>query len=470
VRPVRCYQIIMFDFDAWLTRLVARLPGGARLNSLTGRLASFADQGIQGVGNVVVSAILARSLTHEGFAAIGLMLGVHYFILGTHRSGIVLPYILTSADAEARGGGHGRDWWWFNLSSVGVICALLIAVASAATLALRSYPDLAWIATALRLAAVVSPSLILAEFGRRMLYQMHRPATAAFCSTVYFVLNVGGAVLVFYCFRTAEAGAATWIVGGLASAGVSALSVWPGRPRLGRAVTAWWSNRSFAFWQVLTNVPYSVYNSSAVLLVGAFGGAIATAAFTVARTVTNPAISMVTAVDSMDKPRAARAAARDGVAGLKASIRRTRMLLLMLTGSYLGLLVIFAGPLLALAFGDAYRAQANEIRVLAVAFFLICMNQPSETLLIVCRQSRLMLTTRLLAAGFCVVAIFIGSKFGLMGVAIGLATTQLFNLVNLHMAEWIAVRRFRQSDFTPASASVTVEAGEASEPVTQVGG
>ncbi|AQR61186.1 hypothetical protein BZG35_05610 [Brevundimonas sp. LM2] len=432
----------MFNFDDWLTRLIARLPGGAKLNTLKGRLASFADQGIQGVGNVVVSAILARCLSQEGFAAIGLMLGVHYFVLGTHRSALVLPYILTSAEAEARGDAPRNDWWWVNLLSGAFIFLLLGVVALVATLALRGRPEMAWIATALQLAAVVSPSLILAEFGRRMLYQAHRPATAALCSTVYFVLNAGGALIVLLYFRTPQAGAATWVIGGLASAALSALSMWPGRPEVRTGLAEWYSNRGFAMWQALTNLPYSIYNSAAVLLVGAFGGALATAAFTAARTITNPAISMVTAIDSMDKPRAALALARGGVAGLKASIRRTRILLAGLTGTYLGLVALFAEPLLGLVFGDAYRGQANEIRVLALAFFIICMNQPSETLLIVCRASRLMFATRLFAAIFAVIAVFIGSKFGLMGVCIGLAITQLINLVNLHIAEAIALRRY----------------------------
>ena len=63
-----------------------------------------------------------------------------------------------------------------------------------------------------------------------------------------------------------------------------------------------------------------------------FGGPTAVAAFTAARTLTNPAISMVTAVDSLDKPRGARGLAKDGLPGLRKSVSQTRRLLAIITG------------------------------------------------------------------------------------------------------------------------------------------
>src|SRR4051812_11922680 len=118
---------MMNGFEAWVTRLITALPFGRKLAPLQNRLASFGEQGLQGAANFLVNAILARGLTHEGFATIGMMLGVHYFVLGTHRTVIVLPFILDVSHDAAHNNvadeGPGR-WWWFNLVSV-LIVALL---------------------------------------------------------------------------------------------------------------------------------------------------------------------------------------------------------------------------------------------------------------------------------------------------------------------------------------------------------
>lgn len=173
----------------------------------------------------------------------------------------------------------------------------------------------------------------------------------------------------------------------------------------------WWSVRQFAFWQALTNIPYAVYNSSVTVIIGMFGGAVAAAGFTVARTLTNPAISMMTAVDSLDKPRAARALQADGLPGLSRSVRRTRRLLMLLCGAYLGVLALVADPVITWAFGGLYDDQVDEVRVLAAAFFLICLNQPSETFLIVLRDSKLLLGTRIAAAA-AIATLAFGSRYG----------------------------------------------------------
>ncbi|TCP36093.1 hypothetical protein EV292_102684 [Sphingomonas sp. BK235] len=96
--------------------------------------------------------------------------------------------------------------------------------------------------------------------------------------------------------------------------------------------------------------------------------------------------------------------------------------------------------MLHLAFGNLYAAEVPEIRLLALAFFLICMNQPSETLLTVLRKSKLLLLTRLAAATVAVASLALARPYGLMGCVLALLATQLINLANLRIAEWVAAR------------------------------
>src|SRR5246127_5583094 len=94
----------MAKFEAFVVAPLSRMPGSTRLLAAKDRLASFADQGLQGVANIVMSALLARSLSHEQFASIGVMLGVNYFAFGLHRANIILPFIVAAAEDEK----HGR--------------------------------------------------------------------------------------------------------------------------------------------------------------------------------------------------------------------------------------------------------------------------------------------------------------------------------------------------------------------------
>ena len=434
----------MASIDELVTRLAHMLPFGERLAKLQNRLASFAEQGIQGVANVIVNVILARNLSHEGFASIGTMIGIHFFVLGMHRTAIVLPFILDSTGDEAAERAAEGRWWWLNLLSLGVIAAAL-AGGSLLAKALLTSPSALWFVQGLAHTVIVTPALLFFEFGRRVLYQRHLPLTAFVASLVYMLLLLGTAYMVTRTSTSAAIASLSWVVAGVGGGIVATIAAHPGRPRVGEGVAIWWSNRSFAFWQALTNLPYAVYNSSVVVAVGIFGGATAAAAYTAARTLTNPAMSMVTAVDSLDKPRAARALAKDGLAGLRHSVGRTRRLLILITGGYLGLLAIFAGPILRFAFSNAYDHAVAEIRVLALAFFLMCLNQPSETFLIVLRESKILLLTRIVAAGVALFSLWIASPFGLMGACVALLATHVINLADLRIAETISGRRWLKS-------------------------
>ena len=441
----------MLTIDALLQRFLLRMPFGSKLASVQTRAASFAEQGLQGAANVLVNVILARNLPQQGFATIGIMLGVHWFVLGMHRTAVVLPFVLDASRTDNDGVQTEQRWWWLNLLSVGVV-AIGLALTTLIAFSVATSPGDAWFRNGIALTVLVTPALLLFEFGRRILYQRGLPATAALASFVYLLINLFSAILLMRYSATAESGAIAWIVAGLGAALVTILAVPPGAPRFAEGIRIWWSNREFAFWQALTNLPYAVYNSSVGVVVGIFGGATAVAAFTAARTLTNPALSMVTAVDSLDKPRAARALAADGLPGLQRSIGHTRRLLVLITGIYLGLIIVFAGPILQLAFGNIYSDQVNEICVLAMAFFVICMNQPSETFLIVLRASKLLLATRIVAAVFAVVSLAVGSSHGLMGSCIALLATHVVNLANLRIVEGFAAKRWLRERFASASA------------------
>lgn len=415
---------------------------------LKSRHASLIDQGFQGLANLGVNALLARSLVKGDFASVGLMLGVYFFVLGLHRGNVVVPFILDTSRAGEDGRKDADAWWWFNLVFLVLVALLLWAVAAIAQMV--TPPRSAWVNHALDFAPVVAPALLLTEFGRRWLYYAGKPATAAFAAFVYFVINVVVAGIVLLTGAGLTLGVGAWV---LAAAGYMTVVILAAPPRavsMREVFGVWRPHAKFAGWQMLNHLPYAIYNNSVVLLIGVFGGAVAAAVFAAARTLSSPILSFAAAVDVMDSPRAARALAAEGVTGLKASIARTRRLLLLTNGAYLAVVLVFTRPLLELAFGDRYLGHELEVQILAVAFLLFGVNQPSETQLIILRAGKVMLATRCVAAATAIAALaLLARPFGPAGCAAAIVIVQLVNIVSLRLAE----RRVIQTAHVPAAAA-----------------
>ena len=407
------------------------------------RIGALIDQGCQGVANVVMSAILARHLGRIDFASVGFILGVYYWVAGLFRANVILPFIVSTTGHPEEASRLG-DWW-----RLAVIASALITFALAfagmllvlTTSSARASTGPVWMASAVLLCAPVSGALLLAEFGRRALYQVNLPFRAAACSIVY--ASVGVAVTAFAAAKLPTAAACTigWTAAGGAALAAALLALPPPAGGWIGGVRLWQAQRSFALWQSACHIPYALYNASVILVVGAFSGPLAASTFVATRTLANPALSLVTAVDSTDKPRAARQFAVHGLNGLGKSIRRTRLTLVAGAGGYLMLVLVFAPTLLKLVSGTKYLGATNEVRVLCIAFLLTCLNQPSETYLIVLRASSLLFSVRMVTATVAVLLLWVvGGRAGAMGSAIALAAVQAFNVLALGAAEHNAKR------------------------------
>lgn len=432
----------MAGFENFVVATLARLPGGPRLVAAKDRLASFGDQFVQGVANLAMIALLARSLDVKSFASISMMTGINYFVFGLHRGTIALPFIVAAAEDERLGRGSGA-WWWASTAFAGLGFMVLAAITGLMILvAGLLHANIDWAIRAMAYSTLTAPAIMMGEFARRWLYQARLPATAVLSSSLYGLSGLA-LILTLRGLHNSLIDALAWTVGGTLATVPAALAHRPGLPDWRESFRRWHDHSHFAFWQSLAHIPYAVYNASLVVLVGAVAGPGAAASFNVTRTLCNPAISAVTAVDSMDKPRAARALVSGGLAGLRGSVTRTRTLLAIITGLYLGAVVVFAEPLLRLGFGHAYAGHAQEVRILAISFFMISLNLPSETFLIVLRAGQLMFISRLLTAVIAVALIWWGSReWGALGTAGAIAATQLFNLINLRVSESLAARGY----------------------------
>ena len=391
---------------------------------------------------MAANALLARAMSKSEFSSIGLAFGIYFFVYGFHRANVVLPFLLDGPNEISDDGGKHDRWFWFNLCSVGAAALVLVLVAGAANALFGSRPAMQWVVRALVYSVFVCPTMLLTEFSRRWLYQAQMPIWAAVGSFVFLVINVGMAAAVYLWRLPPLVGATSWAA---ASAGLFLTSavVRPPKPGSLRDLPGVWKPHArVALWQSLNHLPYTLYNNSVIFLIGAFGGAAAAASFTVARTLSSPVLSVTGAVDMLDKPRAVRALAQGGVAGLKSSIGRTRRLLAGLNGGYTVVLLALTPALLSLIFGASYARNAPEVRLLALAFFLSSMNQPSESILLILGGSRNIFSVRLSTALSAVLALALGGLlFGSVGCVAMLVAVQTLNLVLLTVTERSVTRR-----------------------------
>lgn len=403
------------------------------------------DQGLTGVGNVLVFALLGRALPLIEFGAIGMMIGVHYFIAGFHRSAVALPFATdyrTAGDA-ARVQARNSAWWWLGLACAIALSAALGIVGG--LIAAWAPSGWQWAVSPLLLAALISPAMLIWEFARRWLYKIDRADIVAIGSAAYALTLCLIAWIVSRAHPTAMAAALAWIFASTLAAVITWPFMRPARPD--RAAISWLliENRRSSGWLAATHVPYAFYSSATVVVViGAIVGPVAAAIFTAARTITNPAISIVSAIDSIDKVRAARALAEGGVDALKHSVRRMRLLIVASTAVYLGGVALFAEPLTRLFFKDHFPGIAGNVQLLALAFFLFGLNQPSETTMIVLRAGRTMLVVRTITAIATVAALFAAKPWGVSGMAMAICATQALNLAILALAERRLMRDHRR--------------------------
>lgn len=402
------------------------------------RLYSVFDQGMTGLANIIALAILGRSLPVEQFGAIGMMIGLHYFVAGFHRSAIVLPYLTIHHDdpVGARAQAESSTWWWLALYGSLALGAVLAFSAGAIALLSHAIPSAIWLVQPLLLAAFVTPAMLAAEFTRRWLFQIGRADLVALLALAYGCVLVGGALLAARFSPDATAGAAGWAAASLAAAIPALCVLRPLRPKAKALVETIAAHQAEARWLAWANLPYAVYGSATiVVLIGALVGPVAAGVFTAARTLTNPAMSIVSAIDSTDKPRAARALAQGGAAGLQHAIARTRALIAVATGAYLAIIALWAEPIMAWAFDGQYSDVTTEVRILAFAFFLAGLNQPAETRLIVLKAGRILLQARTVSAALALLALPVGAQWGVTGMAAAVATVQAFSLFLLSVAE-----------------------------------
>jgi O-antigen/teichoic acid export membrane protein len=399
---------------------------------LSARHGALLEQGLLSVAQLLAFLLWARLLAPEAWGQFGLAYAGVLFLQGFQRAWVTLPMVPLSA----RGAGWARTRLRWARLNMGL--ALLVAVAlGLATLAgTRLLADSPWLAS-LGMAAALWLPMSLHEFARRAAAQEARWGLLAAMGAAHAAVLLAAASLPWWALAGTPA-AAWWPAAALCAASVSAAAVyrWGSGQRLLPCPGGWPQQaryREFAGWAGASHLAYSGYNFGVQALLAAVAGPAAVGAFHAARMLVQPLGTLMAALDSVDKPRAALALAASGMAGLQRVRRRSIALLLGFGLPYLAGVALAAPWLLDALFGPAYAGHTGVVVLWCTVMASMAVSQPVETSLYVAERTRELFQGRA-AAGALALALagplshWQGAAGALAAMALGYAFTAVWGL------------------------------------------
>ena len=404
------------------TRLIRRIS--VRAAGHSAKLAAVADQASVGVANVAFMAILALRVSVAELGTAGLMLGIYYIGFTIHRGAVGLPFIVSAVPAA--GETLSGAWWRIHFAFTGAISVVLGICGCALWLLTPAWAS-PWFIHGFLGAALITPFLLTAEFSKRWHYQHSHPACAVVGSGTYLVILTAVAA-VSSTSLGAYAGAIGWSLAGLATSAWAFVVASPVASSWPDALDHFRPHRRFAMFQSLAGVPHILYNASAVVLFSLALGLRGAAAFTLVRMIVVPAVSIVAAIDSTEKPKAAHAFHSGGMAGLLDVAAKTRLLIAVVVGLYLVPVAALGAALLkGRASPDAHLEWL--VPLISMAVYLSALSQPSETVLMIRKRGATMLAARTAIASLATLLVIVaGAVWGIIGCGAAFLITHGTNL------------------------------------------
>jgi O-antigen/teichoic acid export membrane protein len=361
------------------------------------RAATLYEQAVIAATGFLSMLFFARHLPTLDWATFSFAAGLLLLAQGMQLSIVILPMISFS-QGRAPSPQDQAHWTWMNRAVLLAMLGLSLLAGAAMRLG-----DVGWMGTSFLLAALLMPPAFGYEYLRRRLILAGQTGVLARAGTAY-AAGVALAVGAQYTLATPA-----WL---------AALTYWPG---IALALCAWLAPlRRFAPSAVGSSLAFAGYNLAVQALLGASTGAAAVASFNATRMLIQPVNTLIGAFNALDLPRAAQAHAHGGRALVRFQTRAV-LRLAAVGGLYLGVLLVFAGPVLDLLFAGRYSDEAMLWSWVIVGFLMLVAT-PTENVFYVTRQPQLLLLSRvgasIVGCGMAYVAI---PPFGAVGAVLSIA-------------------------------------------------
>jgi O-antigen/teichoic acid export membrane protein len=384
------------------------------------RLAALIDQGLVSATNFGMFLYCARVLSVELWGAFGFAYATVLFLQGFQRAAVIIPMITFNpklADWQANAAA------WARLNA----CLIVLAtVACAIAAAIGFAVGIAWLAFSMVGAMVLLIPMFLLEFARRAVIQQENFEQLVALAAAYSAGCIGTLIV------WTVLGPSRWMPVGAVAAGATCATTlftfWHSPLLLGSNTGN--SNiheaRQFSVWASMGHLGFSGYNFGAQAILGALGGPVALGYFHACRALLQPVNTLIGAMDSIDKPRAARAYVQSGRPGLIKTLGTALGLLTLLSGAYITGVLLFNAELLSLAYGRRYEGQEQVVAWWCAVAALTVLAQPLESGLYVIRRTKEMFYSRLLASAASLLSAWLligpfGAIGALAAIAVGYA-------------------------------------------------
>ena len=357
------------------------------------RAAVLSEQALLSGAHLLAFVLFARLLTPAEWGEFGFAFALVLFVQGFQRAWITIPMIPFSAAAD--GWAPARAAWVARNTALVGAAVLVLALAAALSLALQ----LGWVSRALALAAVLSGPLLLHEMARRTAVQESRWSLLAGSGLCYAAVLGSGAL------AARHGPPSPWLptlAVALAAGSATALHVLHTRlPLLTRPRDLSGSReyRHYGAWASGCHLGHAGYNFGIQALLAALAGPAAVGVFHACRTLVQPVATLASALDSIDKPRAAAALVDGGAPALRRLLCRTALVTSALALPYLALVALAADPLMAWVYGHRYDGQAAAVWWWCLVALCSLIAQPVESGLYVASRTRTLFLWRAVAAG-----------------------------------------------------------------------
>jgi O-antigen/teichoic acid export membrane protein len=359
------------------------------------RALSLAEQSLISGANFAALLLLARAFDATEFGSFSFAYLCLLFVVNLHRSAVVVPFVIHTATHDALA-AEAAPWRRLNL-----LTALLFSAALAAGGLLLPLMDApAWMPRAFLTAALLVAPSFYYEFRRRWLIQLDRYGTTVVAAGIYAMLWLSGIGLALAFHSMAMVLAA--FVGANTAAALFCIAMAPPTPCSAAGAPPFGAFLSrlahFIGWSVMSNLAYNGYAHLPPLILGALAGPVPVAVFQAMRNFAQPLATLTTAIDNFDKPRAARAMAKDGTLGLRRALLRTTAALATLSAPYLILLAVMGDRLIRTFYGSRYDGHSHVLWWFVGAHLAVVVAYPLETSLFLIRRPDLLFRSRLVAA------------------------------------------------------------------------
>jgi O-antigen/teichoic acid export membrane protein len=162
--------------------------------------------------------------------------------------------------------------------------------------------------------------------------------------------------------------------------------------------SAWQSRRAATLWHLGSYIAYSTYSIGFPIILAAVAPTATVGAFAASRLLVTPPLAIVTALEAIDKPRAASAYATSGRDVLTRIRYRAQLQALVLTSPYFIVVLWFSNSIQTLLYGKNYSFPASIVLLWAIFAVLTAVNQSQETSLLILGRTRGLFAAKVLAA------------------------------------------------------------------------